>query len=223
MGLSLSLVTEDKEIPGIKQKPALLPFSSFTGSCILFDLETSSLKLDSEILQIAALYTVSGDKFDTYIQPNKSIAPSSSAVTGLTANGNILFYNGKPVHAYNAHNAVNDVNSLHKLMTLFKVEKQDVLEFSFSVESIVENMKYDKIVKVDAESFGDLVKGKYMSAQMAVRCAQSGLKKCHLDLAFHRKGFQGLLDLLSQRRQDGSPRVTKTAAVIKKITGYYDK
>ncbi|CAC5421926.1 unnamed protein product [Mytilus coruscus] len=32
-------------------------------------------------------------------RPNKSIAPSSSAVTGLTANGNIFFYNGKPVHA----------------------------------------------------------------------------------------------------------------------------
>ncbi|XP_052075942.1 uncharacterized protein LOC127714036 [Mytilus californianus] len=104
-GLSLSLVTEDKEIPGIKQKPALLPFSSFTGSCILFDLETSSLKLDSEILQIAALNIVSGDKFDTYIQPNKSIAPSSSAVTGLTANGNILFYNGKPVHAVTSESA----------------------------------------------------------------------------------------------------------------------
>ncbi|CAC5380286.1 unnamed protein product [Mytilus coruscus] len=209
---NIGLVTEDKEIPGIKQKPALLPFSSFNGSCILFDLETSSLKLDSEILQIAALNTVSGDTFDTYIQPNKSIAPSSSAVTGLTANGNILFYNGKPVHAvtsesafqsfvlwleqygqvmlvahncklfdarrlinnmskltcyaafrkcvsgfadtlplfrqkitglnsysqqklfehfwneqYNAHNAVDDVDSLHKLMTLSKVEKQDVL------------------------------------------------------------------------------------------------
>ncbi|CAC5388590.1 unnamed protein product [Mytilus coruscus] len=259
-GLSLSLVTEDKEIPGIKQKPALLPFSSFTGSCILFDLETSSLKLDSEILQIAALNTVSGDTFDTYIQPNKSIAPSSSAITGLTANGNILLYNGKPVHAvtseaafqsfvlcvesiaekmkddkivkddaesfgdlvrekymsahsdgsfgkcvsgfadalplfrqkfpglnsysqqklfehfcneqYNAHNAVDDVDSLHKLMTFSKVEKQDILEFSFSVESIAEKMKDDKIVKDDAESFGDLVKGKYMSAH------SDGCKMC---------------------------------------------
>ncbi|VDI37955.1 Hypothetical predicted protein [Mytilus galloprovincialis] len=116
---------------------------------------------------------------------------------------------------YNAHNAVDDVESLHKLMTISKVEKQDVLEFSFTVEAIAENMKYDKMVKVDAESFEDL-EGKYMSAQMAVKCAQSGLKKCHLDFAFNRKGFRGLIDLLSQRRQDGSPRVTKTADVIKK-------
>ncbi|CAC5406555.1 unnamed protein product [Mytilus coruscus] len=139
--LKTRLVTE--EIPGIKQKPALLSFSSFTGSCILFDLETSSLKLDSGILQIAALNTVSGDTFNTYIQPNKSKAPNSSAVTGLTANGNILFSQWK------------------------NLENQDELEFSFSVESIAENMKYDKIVKDDAENFGDLVKGKYMSAQIA--------------------------------------------------------
>ncbi|CAC5416320.1 unnamed protein product [Mytilus coruscus] len=37
--------------------------------------------------------------------PNKSIAPSSSAVTGLKANGNILFYNGKPVHAVTSESA----------------------------------------------------------------------------------------------------------------------
>ena len=64
-------------------------------------------------------------------------------------------------------------------MTISKVEKQDELEFSFTVEAIAENMKYDQMVKVDTESFGDLVEGKYMSAQMAVKCAQSGLKKCH--------------------------------------------
>ncbi|XP_015118536.1 uncharacterized protein LOC107042147 [Diachasma alloeum] len=60
-------------------------------SFILFDLKTSSLRRDCDILQIAAV--CGQDSFDIYINPRQPIAPSASAVTGLmNCNGTLLLH-----------------------------------------------------------------------------------------------------------------------------------
>ena len=49
----------------------------------------------ADILQISAVFE---DKiYDQYITPTRSMAPGSSAVTGLTAEGGVLFHNGTHV------------------------------------------------------------------------------------------------------------------------------
>ncbi|VDI08997.1 Hypothetical predicted protein [Mytilus galloprovincialis] len=64
---------------------------------VVFDLETSSLNDDCCILQIAAKSTKSD--FNTYVQPTKPISTATTAVTGLSSGGSILYYNGNPVSA----------------------------------------------------------------------------------------------------------------------------
>lgn len=77
-------------VPEITTRPKLIPITSLPNfdrdSCqfVIFDLETTGLKVDSEICQIAAMGTNDGDTvWSTYILPTGGIEPSSSLVTGL--------------------------------------------------------------------------------------------------------------------------------------------
>ena len=63
----------------------------------IFDLETTSLQRDCDIVQISAVTLDGRSKFNQYILPSKNIAPSASKVTGLTVNSGKLFLHGKPV------------------------------------------------------------------------------------------------------------------------------
>ncbi|CAC5372924.1 unnamed protein product [Mytilus coruscus] len=62
---------------------------------VFFDLETSSLAMDCDILQISAIYN--DNLFNQYITPTRSINKYASEVTGLTVSHNFLCYNGHRV------------------------------------------------------------------------------------------------------------------------------
>ena len=69
-----------------------------TCSKVFCDIETGSLQKDADILQISAVFT---DKtYDQYITPTRCVAPAASAVTGLAAQGGVLFHNGTPVPTF---------------------------------------------------------------------------------------------------------------------------
>ncbi|CAC5361694.1 unnamed protein product [Mytilus coruscus] len=69
-----------------------------TSPLVVFDLETTSLSRTSDIVQIAACSEVK--KFNTYVIPNKPMSPEASAITGITVEGNQMFYNKKRVIIY---------------------------------------------------------------------------------------------------------------------------
>ncbi|VDI69646.1 myosin V [Mytilus galloprovincialis] len=97
--VAFSLVTEINNIPGIRYRPNIETVTNFDGNFAVFDLETSSLQEDCEILQIACKFN--DNEFSCYIQPTKPISKMSSAVTGLTNEGGVLFHHGKPIRAIN--------------------------------------------------------------------------------------------------------------------------
>ena len=68
-----------------------------TDNLVYCDIETGSLSMDCDILQISAC--TNGKIFNQYILPSKPISWSASNVTGLTAQGGVLFLHGSPVSA----------------------------------------------------------------------------------------------------------------------------
>lgn len=63
----------------------------------VFDLETTSLCRDCDIVQISAVTLDGRLKFNQYILPSKDISPSAAKVTGITMNAGKLFLQGRPV------------------------------------------------------------------------------------------------------------------------------
>ncbi|CAC5393417.1 unnamed protein product [Mytilus coruscus] len=62
---------------------------------VFFDLETSLLAMDCDILQISAIYN--DNLFNQYITPTRAINKYASEVTGLTVSHDFLCYNGHRV------------------------------------------------------------------------------------------------------------------------------
>ncbi|VDI50719.1 Hypothetical predicted protein [Mytilus galloprovincialis] len=65
--------------------------------CVYFDLETTSLSLNCDIVQISAVNDM--NVFDQYITPSSGISKYASEVTGLSMCNNILCYNGRKVNS----------------------------------------------------------------------------------------------------------------------------
>ena len=79
------------------------PTVDHSASRIFFDLETTGLGRDADIVQISA---VCKDKvYNRYVLPNKNISSGASAATGITydrLNG-VLLHKGQPVPAVTQH------------------------------------------------------------------------------------------------------------------------
>ena len=84
--------------------------------CVYFDIETSSLKKDCDIVQISA---ICDDKcFDRYILPSEPISPRSSDVNGLTFTNGKLYLHNKVVAAQDKKSALSEfVNWLQDFTT----------------------------------------------------------------------------------------------------------
>ena len=67
---------------------------------LYFDLETTSLARDCDIVQIAAVHEK--DTFNKYIMPEKVIHRRASDETGLSVRKRTLYYRGKPVKTLEA-------------------------------------------------------------------------------------------------------------------------
>lgn len=61
------------------------------------DIETTSLRKDCDIIQIAAV--CENEKNNQYILPTQPVSQSASEVTGLTVRNNIMFHNEKPMES----------------------------------------------------------------------------------------------------------------------------
>ncbi|XP_047474547.1 uncharacterized protein LOC125028944 [Penaeus chinensis] len=88
-------------------------------SKVFFDLETTSLRIDCDIVQIGA--TDNNEEFSIYVIPNQRIDPRASAVTGLTFEQHTLKYRGKPVYA------VTRLEALHKFLEWIQLRSPVVL------------------------------------------------------------------------------------------------
>ncbi|XP_043468802.1 uncharacterized protein LOC122502708 [Leptopilina heterotoma] len=78
--------------------------NNFKPIVIFFDLETGSLKKDTDILQIAAKYK--DYQFSVYISPSQKISEEASLVNGLRyINGQLLLH-GKPVESVSLMEAI---------------------------------------------------------------------------------------------------------------------
>ena len=71
---------------------------------VFCDIETSSLHYETDILQISAV--CKDDFFNQYITPTKKVSPAAAAVTGLTAQGSVLFHNGSPANTLSLSSAM---------------------------------------------------------------------------------------------------------------------
>ena len=94
--LDLESIPPPKAIPPVRRMTLkeIIP----TTICF-FDLETTSLKDNCEILQIAAITSAEGQEFNAYVIPDGDISPNASAVNGFTKRGNTIFLRGSPVTA----------------------------------------------------------------------------------------------------------------------------
>ena len=84
-----------EDIPPPQTVPAPQSIKSGRVNKAYFDLETTSLSLDCDIVQLSAVCT--DRMFDTYIVPNKPIGKTASAVNGITCHSGQMAYLGKPV------------------------------------------------------------------------------------------------------------------------------
>lgn len=89
------------EVHHDKNKPQLsteINYLNSSRAMIFFDLETSGLYANCDILQLAARY--GSQAFAQYIQPASNIPITASKVNGLTNKGRNLYFNGNQVDAY---------------------------------------------------------------------------------------------------------------------------
>lgn len=75
-------------------------------TCCIFDLETTSLYNNCDIVQISAVTLDGLQSFDKYILPDTDICAAASRVHGLTKKGNKLFLHGKLVPTVNVADAL---------------------------------------------------------------------------------------------------------------------
>ena len=126
------LSLEGVDVPEITTRPKPIPITSLPNfdrhGCqfVMFDLETTGLKTNSEICQIATMGTNDGDSvWSTYILPTGGIDPSSSLVTGLVVkyagNERYLTFCGKCVEALSYEEGMHSFHShLRQLSTRAK-------------------------------------------------------------------------------------------------------
>ena len=121
---------------------------------------------------------------------------------------------------YDAHGAVADVLALEKLVAK-SLNIPRLFESSASFQSAaVHNTGLCQSSKVAAALRGRISKD-HLSASMADKIAKSGLSYHDLELAFQRKGADGLHLLLTEKDDNGKVRVTHSKAVVSKLCKFF--
>ncbi|XP_060590068.1 uncharacterized protein LOC132745230 [Ruditapes philippinarum] len=85
--------------PSVEHIPESLSFKQ-----VFCDIETTSLFMYTEIVQIAAV--CGEEEFDQYILPLRQFDPGSSKVTGLTCDGRNLYHHGTAVRTLDLRSAL---------------------------------------------------------------------------------------------------------------------
>ena len=111
---------------------------------------------------------------------------------------------------YDAHDAIEDSKVLQEVVKVCKCGKKDLLEQSFSVSVVIEQIERSNARLQNECSLEGLSKNKVCGVAMVSKIAASGLHLRHLKLAFRRKGEEGLASLLGEKDMNGHIWVTKS-------------
>ena len=103
-----------EEIPTPSPPPALVNLTveevSNATYCV-FDLETTSLFDDCDIVQLSAVTLDGEHSFDQFIFAQQNICPSASKVNGFTKKGTSLFHNGTLVDSVDIRHALEEFSN----------------------------------------------------------------------------------------------------------------
>lgn len=143
---------------------------------------------DAEICEIAAVTVEDpkSDQFQVYILPTHGIAPGTSAVNKLVVKHNILYYNGKPVHATSLADGIS------KFLDWLKSKQPCVLlahnaksfDAKYLMKALISCNKVDEFCKV-VLGFSDTLsafKGLYPERKS---CSQENLAKDLLSASYN--------------------------------------
>lgn len=197
-----------------------LAWLSDIGNCVLiahnakFDAPRIMYHLQACKLTTAFVAIVHG--FCDSLPLFKEIYPGMENYKQETLVSNIL------KESYEAHNALGDVQSLQKLLIKSNVKDDVLLSHGYSSKWLVDKERNEKSNQKNAESLNKLVQNKVLSNVMANKIANSGLHIQHLYLALERGGSDGLKRVFAEDN-DGSPRITKSKAVLTKLVEYLEK
>lgn len=105
---------------------------------------------------------------------------------------------------------------------------RDLFICGFSFQSVLNKQLRGKIGEQNLPSLEVLLTKSietdkpYISKQMALKIAESGLQLKHLKLCFNRDGVNGLHNLLAEEFVPGCPRVTKVKKHAEGIAMYFN-
>ena len=120
---------------------------------------------------------------------------------------------------YEAHNALADVQTLYHLVNKF-LNIRLLQKHSFKVSWVASYQKLLKAKKRLVNTLQPLVREKYMSVSIAIKCASSGLGLHHLQLVYQRDKEEGVKQVLMERF-DNKPRVSSNKRVLVQICQYF--
>ena len=96
--LAADNTTDEKNITNTVVPPTIQKIPTTKNAVkVYFDIETTSLAMDCDIVQLSARYTSS--IFNEYLMPSKPINKRASEVTGLALSNNKLCHKGRQVNA----------------------------------------------------------------------------------------------------------------------------
>ena len=195
---------------------------------VFFDLETTGLALNCDILQIAAI-DADSNKLSLYVLPSQDISEGASNVTGITYDGSQMFLHRKPVNAVIpivalqtflswiedrkpvllvAHNATFDAKRLIRTLMAYKLEAV----FCHCVSGIADTLPYFK------GAFPDLANYKQETLVKSILKYESNKYQAHnaLDDVIYLKK---LYDYSSNGNSDAYKNIVKYS----KSTFFYTK
>ena len=121
--------------------------------------------------------------------------------------------------SYEAHNALADVQTLYQLVNKFLNVKL-LQKHSFKVSWVASYQKLLKEKNLLVNTLQPLVREKYISASMAIKCASSDLGLHHLQVVYQRGKEEGVKQVLMERF-DNKPRVSSNKRVLMQICQYF--
>ena len=96
-GIAVNTAVGIENIPPPKESPTPELIASVPQNRVYFDLETTSLAQNCDIVQLSAV--CGANVFDTYVQPSQPIAKEAAAVHGITCQSGQMAHLGKPVQS----------------------------------------------------------------------------------------------------------------------------
>ena len=95
------LIDDISTIPPPIEAPLYRPVKVADGKIVYFDIETTSLHSDCDIIQLSGFSN--GRLFNSYVWPEQKISQGASDVTGIVQCNGKLFYNGKEITCVTIH------------------------------------------------------------------------------------------------------------------------